>query len=445
MLQTKARYNLGRIVDSLLADNSNSNNEENNLITMRNLAFLTSFYDLNGTLDIRKDFFKNLSKNFKLIYIINSDELNFFPTIEKKYYRKTNKIDKIYPNLPKNIKLINPKNSKEFKEFANKKELLIINNIGKGFFRLKIHFLIRKIGAKQIIVNNLGSVGGMPIHIEPTKILRLLNYHIFQGLFNKIITPLLILLGLVPRMDLHLTCKKKELENAKKSVIQRFLLKKKLLYSKEFKIINSRTYDALLSNKIKIEEKYIVHLNAEMNGNHEVETRGKLNKKDLQSHYYYLRKFLNKLSKDFNKPVIVCVHPNIKKNELDKFIRSKLLKGFKITQFKTQYYIYKSFLVTSFDTSSIVDAAILKKKIIGLWSRFMDINQIEHSKTYPKKIGYQRINFENFNYDKKNLLKLLDKNTIKYGSFIKNYHCHKKNIKGIDEIISILKQKYNCK
>ena len=43
------------------------------------------------------------------------------------------------------------------------------------------------------------------------------------------------------------------------------------------------------------------------------------------SHYYYLRKFLNKLSKDFNKPDIVCVHPNIKKTELDKFIRSKLL------------------------------------------------------------------------------------------------------------------------
>jgi hypothetical protein len=411
---------------------------------MKNLAFLTSFYVLNATLEIRKDFFKSLSKNFKLIYIINSEELNFFPSFEKKYYRKTKRIDKIYRKLPKNIKLINPKNSNKFIEFAKKKDLLIINNIGKGFFRLKIHFLIRKIGVKQIIINNLGSIGGMPIHIESTKILKFLNYFIFQGLFNKIITPLLILLGLVPRMDLHFTCKKKELENVKKSVIRRFLLKKKLLYSKEYKIINSRTYDALLSNKIRIEEKYIVHLDAEMNGNHEIETRGKLNEKDLQSHYYYLRKFLNKLSKDFNKPVIVCVHPNIRKIDLDKFIASKLLKGFKITQNKTRQYIYKSFLVTSFDTSSIVDAAILRKKIIGLWSRFMDINQIEHSKTYPKKIGYKRINFENFNYDKKQLIKFLNKNTSKYDEFINDYHCHKKNTLGIDEIILILKNKYKC-
>ena len=50
---------------------------------MRTLAFLTSFYDLNGTLNIRKDFFKCLSENFNLVYIINSDELNFFPSFEK--------------------------------------------------------------------------------------------------------------------------------------------------------------------------------------------------------------------------------------------------------------------------------------------------------------------------------------------------------------------------
>ena len=201
----------------------------------------------------------------------------------------------------------------------------------------------------------------------------------------------------------------------------------------------------MLTNKIKIEEKYIVHCNAEMNGPHEIETRGRLSENNVKNHYFHLRKFLSKLSSDYKKPVVVCVHPNIKKKDLNDFKKSKYLKGFKIVQFKTKYYLYKSFLVTSFDSSSIVDAAILRKRIIGLWSRFMDINQIEHSKTYPKLIGYQRINFENFNYDKKNLLKLLNKNLIKYNSFIKNYHCHKKNIKGIDEIISIIKRKYDCK
>ena len=324
-----------------------------------------------------------------------------------------------------------------------KKKLLIVNNFGKNFFTLKIHFLIKQINAKQIYVDNLGSIG-MPAYIKISKPLRYLNYHIFQTLFKKIITPSLIFFGLISRIDIHFTSKKKELDNAKKSLVRGFLLKKKLLFSKEYKLINSRSYDILLENKIKIEEKYIVHLDAEMNGRHEIETRGKLNAKDLRSHYYHLRKFLNKLSKDFNKPVVVCVHPSIKKYDLDKFIKLKFFKGFKIIQHKTRYYVYKSFLVTNFDTSAIVDAALLKKKIIGLWSGYMDINQIKHSKTYPNQIGYKRLNFKNFNYDKKKLIKLLDNNILKYHHFIRNYHCHKKGVKGFDEVISIIKKKYKC-
>ena len=138
------------------------------------------------------------------------------------------------------------------------------------------------------------------------------------------------------------------------------------------------------------------------------------------------------------------MHPGVKKRDIDKFVKSKLLKGFKITQNKTRYFIYKSFLVTNFDTSAIVDAAILKKKILGFWSRYMDIDQIEHSKTYPNKIGYQRFNLENYNYDKNKLIKLLNEDTSKYDNFIRNYHCHKKNIRGIDEMTSIIKKKYKC-
>ena len=410
---------------------------------MRKLAFLTSFYSLNATLEIRKDYFKHLSKNLKEIYIINIDKLIFLPKLAKLSYSETGKEEAIHQKLPKNIKLFNPKNSKEFIEFTKNKDLLIINNFGKGFFELKAHFLIKKIGLKQIRVDNFGAIG-MSSHIEPTKILRFLNYHIFQTLFKKIITPSLIFFGVISRADMFFTSKRRELNNAKKSLVRGFLLRKKLLFSKKYKLINSRSYDFLLTNKVKIEEKYIVHLDTEMNGRHEIETRGKLNEKDLQSHYYYLRKFLNKLSKDFNKPVIVCVHPSIKKQDLDKFVKSRLLRGFKIIQNKTRYYIYKSFLVSNFDTSAIIDAAILKKKIIGLWSRYMDINKIEHTKTYPKQIGYQRLNFENFNYDKKKLINSLNKDTSKYDHFIRNYHCHKKNIKGVDEMISIIKKKYKC-
>ena len=74
----------------------------------------------------------------------------------------------------------------------------------------------------------------------------------------------------------------------------------------------------------------------------------------------------------------------------------------------------------------------------------MDINQIEHSKTYPRAIGYLRVNIESYRYNKKDLLKKLNKNTLNYQKFISSYHCFKKNSKGLDEIISTIKRKYKC-
>ena len=408
---------------------------------MRRLAFLTSFNSLHGTLEIRKELFDTFSKSLKEFYIINADNLVYFPSFKKISYNEKNvKINK--KQIKKsNIKLFNPKNEKEFCSFSKKKELVIINNIGKNFFALKIYFLLKKLRINQVYIDNLGSIG-MPAYFEVKDYIRYFNYLIFQRLFSRIITPSLIILGFIRRIKIHFTSKKLEIEQTKKKFFKNFLFQRNLLFAEEYKLINSRSYDSIIDKKYNIESKYIVHLDAEMNGRHEIETRGYLPKNIVDQHYFHLRNFLKKLSKDFKKPVVICLHPTINSREVKKFRKSGLLKGFKIVQYKTKEYIYKSFIVTTFDTSAVVDAALLKKKIIGLYSNYMDINQINHSKTYPSKIGFLRINFENFQFNKKHLLDTLNNNLKKYNSFLKNYHIHKKKLKGSDEIVNILKKKY---
>ena len=91
---------------------------------MRSLAFLTSFYNINATLDIKKEYFDYLSKNLKKIYIVNTDKLNYLPKLARISYGEIKKEEKIYRKLPKNIHLINPKNEKEFIEFAQKKKII---------------------------------------------------------------------------------------------------------------------------------------------------------------------------------------------------------------------------------------------------------------------------------------------------------------------------------
>lgn len=408
---------------------------------MRRLAFLTSFNSLHGTLEIRKELFDTFSKSLKEFYIINADNLVYFPSFKKISYNEKNvKINK--KQIKKsNIKLFNPKNEKEFCSFSKKKELVIINNIGKNFFALKIYFLLKKLRINQVYIDNLGSIG-MPAYFEVKDYIRYFNYLIFQRLFSRIITPSLIILGFIRRIKIHFTSKKLEIEQTRKKFFKNFLFQRNLLFAEEYKLINSRSYDSIIDKKYNVESKYIVHLDAEMNGRHEIETRGYLPKNIVDQHYFHLRNFLKKLSKDFKKPVVICLHPTINSREVKKFRKSGLLKGFKIVQYKTKEYIYKSFIVTTFDTSAVVDAALLKKKIIGLYSNYMDINQINHSKTYPSKIGFLRINFENFQYNKKHLLDTLNNNLKKYNSFLKNYHIHKKKLKGSDEIVNILKKKY---
>ena len=49
---------------------------------MRQLAFLTSFNSLHGTLEVKKEMFDTFSKSLKEFYIINTDNLVYWPNFK---------------------------------------------------------------------------------------------------------------------------------------------------------------------------------------------------------------------------------------------------------------------------------------------------------------------------------------------------------------------------
>ena len=406
------------------------------------LAYLTNFAKLNGTLNIRKDQILEFSKNFEKIYFINSQNLHFFPNFAKKFNNDKN--NKIKHSLPRNIKFINPSNANDFKNFINSEKILIINNVGRSIFSLKIYYLIKKFNLKQIYIDNTGAIG-MKQKFALKNIIQKIIYFLFLPL-GKELVPILAFLNIISRMEVNFISNKKIIQEIKNHPIKNFLLKNKFLVSKEFKLVNSRSYDFYLKKKLNISEKYIVHLDPEMNGNHEIEVRGRMDEKIVKKHYKNLRLFLKNLSKLYKKPVVVCKHPSISQKEIKRFKKANYFKDFKITQFKTREYIYRAALITNFDTSAVIDAPILKKKIIGLWSNFLDENQIEHSKTYPREIGYPRINYvKNINISKKKLEKMFKNSKKNYKKYISNFHCFNSKISGTDEIIKILKKRFKCK
>lgn len=404
------------------------------------LAFMCSFYSIeHGVFHVQRKLVEKISNNFEKVYVINCQNLRFFPRYAMSVYMEKNynieKLDAV--NMPKNFILFNPKSSKEFLEFLKDKDLLIMNHLNKHFFDLKVQRLIKKCKLKQIQVSNLGVETGHPVKTDSKHILKTLLYHFNQTFFKKVFV-ILTNLGIVPKLEIRFFSNLNHMEYIKKNKIKNFLYENKLLWAKEIKLVNSMAYDIFIENKNDITEDYIVHLDAGLNNRHELELRGRWPKEKVDEHYYYLVKFLKKLSKEFNKEVIVTIHPGYDINE-----HLPYLRDFKVLKYKTTEYIYKSFIVTAFNSSAVTDAILLKKKLLGLDSEFMSKNERDQNKIIPSRVGYSLLDIKkDCDFIKEDLLLEMNQNISNYQNYISKYHCFQANKCGSQEIVDIVKSRF---
>ena len=400
------------------------------------LATIRSFSGLGSHFHAHDYLWEKLSKSFEKIFVINDDNLKYFTFLTQDWIEKNYDFKKIKEFAPKNIELINPLNIKDFNNFVSDKELIIINQFRRLFPDLKTHLLLKKYNFKQIQITNFGHGTGMSQHVTIKKPLKALGWYF--KILSKKLTLILSLFRFINQMEIRFISDKKIINNINNNKVKKFLYDKKLFFSKELILINSRNYDILLDKKKTSSEEYIVHLNANLNYWQEVELRGKLDEEKIRNHYYYLEKFLNKLSSQYNKEIIICLHP-----AYDLFETNKYLKNFKAVKYKTREFIYKAFLVTNFDSSAITDAVLLKKRIIGLISNHMTKNEVEHSKSQADRCGYLTINFQNeSNFDKKKLLQKLDNQVPEYEKKIISNLCVEPDINGTEKMINIIKDRF---
>ena len=67
----------------------------------------------------------------------------------------------------------------------------------------------------------------------------------------------------------------------------------------------------------------------------------------------------------------MCIHPT---DDLE--LKRKYFPDFEVVQHQTRENIFKAFMVLFFQSTAIVDAIILKKRIATIVSNTMDENQI---------------------------------------------------------------------
>ena len=147
---------------------------------------------------------------------------------------------------------------------------------------------------------------------------------------------------------------------------------------------------------------------------------------------------MKKISKTFNKKVIICIHPNY---DLKKI--SKIYYEFNVVKFKTKYFIDRSFIVLFYDSSAIVDAIVNKKKIISLKSDLYK-GEKNMTETITDIIPFKSVDISNTKFfSKKNkIIKELNNKISLYDNYLNDYASKNLNEFGSQKIIDIINKKY---
>jgi len=399
---------------------------------MKEVLFITNFENLSATMNVNEELINELSNNFKNVYLVNTGNLLF---------QKNNKIDKNIENIENikklpNIDLINPKNFKEFDIFLKNKDIFVISNFGRYLESIKINFFLKRKKIKIFQVSNSGFFNVSKTYDFKFNFLSTLQ-HFFAFKFFKTFAVLLSNVGIFPKIEVRFISNKYIIDEINNHPFKKKLYKNKFFFAKEIKLINSKSYDLYKKNTLDISEDYIVHLDKEFDWPELVALRGKYDEQKITKHYFFLNQFLSKLSKDYNKEVKICIHPGY---EFKKF--EKYFPDFEVIQFKTREYIYKSFMVTIIDSSAVVDAILLKKKILGLTSGYMGLNEINYSLSNIKRYGIKHLNIEkDYLKSKEFILEEMEKKIINYDKYIYQHLCFDKDISGYEKIIKTLKEK----
>jgi len=392
----------------------------------RKIIYLTSFGDLGVLYTSFFNFLKLLEKNFDQVMIINSDNLRIFSKKIKFYDNK-----KIINKFPKKINFINPLNFGELKKLVDFKNSVVINNTGRDFNHYRLIYFLSKKKIPQVLVSHIGNLQGL-VYYFFNKNFRYV-FLLFTKHLPKKIAAILTLLKIFSKIDIRFTSNKKLYKN--------FHLNKKKIFSKpsiykDMILVKSKQFDQGVRTN-KQNEKFITLIDFQPDYREMYESTGALKKIKIKNHYSNSINLLKKMKKTFNKEIVICIHPLY---DLKKI--SKIYKGFKVVKLKTKEFIEKSHIVMFYDSSSVVDAIILKKKIIALNSDLY-FGKKNMSNLWTDIIPFKKINIsKKLEFNKKNLTLELDKKIVLYDRYLNKFASKDQKEDGSNKIIRIIKEKF---
>ena len=340
--------------------------------------------------NVQKNLYDYLSRKIGKFYILDLNNFLIFKNKAEEY--KLNK-------FPKNIKYFKPKNYLELKKFLTNVDFVAFNSVGRSFNYYYILFLIKFYNIKLVLLLNVIALGNRSDY----PIFNFKNFlkKIFLK-FDFIIFRILVFLNIFPNIDLLLTSEQKTIN----------LIKRKYFFHRLKKITTSINFTyfkkiALVGNRetnFSLETKFITFVDSNFYHSDRLSRDSNISKDCEKKYFKKLKFFLKNIKQKYKKPLIICLHPGS-----DYQLYKSYLKGLNIKKQNSLYYISKSSLCIFHESSLILDAFNLNKKILILKSEtlgdYYKLRINEYIKVF--KLSYLNLDLKENNLTKKlNILKV---------------------------------------
>ena len=236
-------------------------------------------------LSVYNDLIRSLPVEYEKFYFINfyrimnndQEDLNDYKKYEQQY----------------NIKIICPKDKKEFNNFVEKRFIFVFDNLGKNFDYFKVRSIINRKNIKLILLQNIGyfsNQGTLEKNISVKNFLYLIKKNFTKKLFR-----LLVFFKIFAPIYIYFECRKEIVENCQQheKKFQNNDLFNYLFFQNTI-MINSRSYDYFLKKSFEKSEEKIIFID----GNYQhldVLQRENLNIEK----FFWFKKFIKRYFKYF--------------------------------------------------------------------------------------------------------------------------------------------------
>ena len=373
-------------------------------------------------------------QNYKKKFIINK---NLYYNIADKYgpfvfinchYLVDKENISLNSQLKRDKKFIffHPKSYSELKKFLNDNQLFLINNLSLKLYHLKIYLSLNKTNIYQIEIDNLGIFSDYKLENWDAVNLKKKIYFLYLKKFAYLIYKFLFLIKAIKTKD--------RLYISRKDIYKRYLnnINQNIFFKPIYKKVIPTKLKSQSFIKSKLSEKFIVYLDQNIN-HKDILSRGiKINLKQEIFFFKSLLKYLKNMKKTFKKDVIICLHPTSNEKKYKKY-----LKGIKLVKNQTEKFIDEAFIVLFHSSSSVMRAFLNKKRIINLQAFSMGRLSNLRRFLYLKRFDLLQNDLEKdqVNFNKKEIIKLLDKNSVSYFNELKNKFFIENKYQNIEKLI----------